>query len=217
MRVTAREREPALPPRALAAGKLTVARILSLPRRLSAASSRHPSHGSKRRWYFGASETRRRKTARGIATASFPLRSVAAWRTRRPVGLPPASRSARCRESVSDGCTRMWTYGGRPLPCPGTDAGWRSRAPGRARREAGTRPQRFRRASSVPAFRMPRITADVLSRVTDAAPNQRLDARGAQGMSGGSRSRPPRGPRRADCARWGGSAPAGAVRHPCRG
>ena len=93
-----------------AAGKLTVARILSRPRRLSAASSRHPSHGSKRRWCLEASETRGRKTARGIATASFPLTQrgglAHAAAGRAPAREPESAVSGRCR-----GCTPEARYG----------------------------------------------------------------------------------------------------------
>ena len=179
-RVTARGRDPALPPRALAAGKLTVARILSRPRRLSAdplpiLRTAQNAGGTSRHLKRAG-----RKTARGIATASFPLRSEAAWRTLRPVGLPPPSRRARCL--TIGGVARRRARMGRP-PVTGHGCRMALAWPGRAHSEAGTRPQRFRRASSVPAFRMPRITADVWCRVTDAAPNQRL-ARGRSARRG---------------------------------
>ena len=75
--------------------------------------------------------------------------------------------------------------------------------------EGGTRPQRFIRAPSVPAFRMPRVTAGVLCRVTDAATNQRLGARAAKGTSGGSV--PGRSVRRRDPAAVPGAAWAGGT------
>jgi hypothetical protein len=56
--------------------------------------------------------------------------------------------------------------GGRVRPC-------------RAHREAGNRPQRFIRASSVNAFWLYRVIAGVLSRGADIVASHPLDARGS--------------------------------------
>ena len=109
--------------------------------------------------------------------ARFPAsrRARPCLRVRHPARLPLASE-LRLRTSAKMVATRCLTE---------THTGLRPRTPGRARGAAGKWPARFRRASFVTAFELPRDTTNTLSRGADVASSQRLDARGVTGMSAG--------------------------------
>ena len=135
-----------------------------------------------------------------------PTRARPGVRRRHPAPVPGDGMGGHSISHIG-GLTDVATpgsriAGGRPARPP--------RAPGRARCGAGKRRSRFLAASSVDAFQRSRVTTGVLSRVTDGVPSQLLDAAAATAHEGSTVSRPqPRGPRRADFARWGGSARGG--------
>jgi hypothetical protein len=116
--------------------------------------------------------------------ARFPASQGArpCLRVRHPARLPLASE-LRLRTSTNTVATQCMTE---------THAGLRLRTPGRALGVAGKWPARFRRASSVTAFELPRDTTNTLSRGADVASSQRLDARGATDYKRRSLSRPQR-------------------------
>ena len=130
----------------------------------SAASSAYKidnHRGMHRHHRFDRHGSRVTNSRLGIAAPDFRLRLAVAVLRRPPVEATPAT-APLCGEPRRASCAYL--------------AAVRSTA---LHREAGNQVQRFRRASSVNAFELSRVGTNALSRATEDASNQRLDARSA--------------------------------------
>jgi len=123
--------------------------------------------------YGGRTALRRRR--RPLDARVAPVDGTSA----QPRWCPLASRAVErsCRPDLHTDSQRQHKWRLVVLAAAGIPRGGRVR-PCRAHREAGNRPQRFIRASSVIAFWLHRVSADVLSRGADVVASEFLDARG---------------------------------------